>query len=133
MKKLLIIACSAAMMSICSLAQAQIRDTASTDYNTQPPVEESQQDQDNTQSDDMKTQDAERADDQQGQSTDQELQNDADAMKENFEGATIDKVGPNGEELFMERGKYFYINEDGRKVKVKKSEVRDKSIEDSNP
>ena len=48
-------------------------------------------------------------------------------MKENFESSTIDKVGPNGEQLFMERGKYYYMDEDGKKVKVKKSEVRDKS------
>jgi Skp family chaperone for outer membrane proteins len=128
MKKLFIITASVAMMSICSLAQAQDQDTASSSVNTQPPVEESQQNQGNTQSDDMKTRDAERVDNQQQpQSTDQELQNDVDAMQENFEGATIDKVGPNGEKLFMERGKYFYIDDEGKKVKVKKSEVRDKS------
>lgn len=125
MKKLLI-AVSAAMVSVCSLVQAQNQDTASSDLDRPTPVEESQQNQNNTQSDDMKTQDAERADDQQ-QSTDQQLQNDVDAMEENFEGATIDKVGPNGEKLFMDRGKYFYINDEGKKVKVKKSEVRDKS------
>jgi hypothetical protein len=127
MKKLFIITASVAMMSICSLVQAQDQDTTSSDLNTQPPVEESQQNQGNTQSDDMKTRDAERVDNQQPQPTDQELQNDVDAMQENFEGATIDKVGPNGEKLFMERGKYFYINDEGKKVKVKKSEVRDKS------
>ena len=125
MKKLLI-AVSAAMVSVCSLVQAQNQDTASSDLDRPTPVEESEQNQNNTQSDDMKTQDAERADDQQ-QSTDQQLQNDVDAMEENFEGATIDKVGPNGEKLFMDRGKYFYINDEGKKVKVKKSEVRDKS------
>jgi hypothetical protein len=79
-----------------------------------------------TQSDDMKTREAERTTD------DQQLQNDVDAMEKNFEGSTIDKVGPNGEELFMERGKYYYINDEGKKVKVKKSEVRDKS-EEGNP
>jgi hypothetical protein len=115
------------MMGICSLAQAQAQDSSSTSYDTQTPVEERQQDQNNTQSDDMKTRDAERVDDQQGQSTDKQLQEDADAMKESFEGATIDKVGPNGEKLFKERGKYFYIDENGEKVKVKKSEVKDKS------
>ena len=127
MKKLFIIACSAVMMGICSLAQAQAQDSSSTNYDTQTPVEESQQDQNNTQSDDMKTRDAERVDDQQEQSTDQNLQDDADAMKENFEGSTIDKVGPNGEKLFMERRKYYYMDENGKKVKVKKSDVRDKS------
>lgn len=132
MKKLLIIASCAVMLSICSLAHAQVQDSSSTNYDTQTPVE-NQQDQNNTQSDDMKTRDAERVDDQQGQSTDQQLQQDANALKENFEGATIDKVGPNGEKLFMERGKYFYIDEDGKKVKVKKSEVRDKSVENQQP
>ena len=120
-------ACSAAMMGICSLAQAQVQDSSATDFNTQQPVEQNQKKESNTQSDDMKTRDAERVDDQQGQSTDRQLQEDAEAMKENFEGSTIDKVGPNGEKLFMERGKYFYMDENGKKVKVKKSEVRDKS------
>lgn len=126
MKKLLIIASSAVMMSICSLAHAQVQDSSSTNFDTQTPME-NQQDQNNTQSDDMKTRDAERVDDQQRQSTDKQLQDDANAMKENFEGSTIDKIGPNGEKLFKERGKYFYIDENGEKVKVKKSEVRDKS------
>ena len=115
------------MIGICSLAQAQAQDSSSTDYDTQTPVEETQQEQNNTQSDDMKTRDAERVDDQQEQSTDQNLQDDADAMKENFEGSTIDKVGPNGEKLFMERRRYYYMDENGKKVKVKKSDVRDKS------
>ena len=125
MKKIMIAACSAIVMGVSSLAQAQVQDSSSTDLNKQQPVEQSQQNQNNTQSDDMKTQDAERVD--QTQSTDRQLQQDADALKENFEGSTIDKVGPNGEQLFMERGKYFYMDENGKKVKVKKSEVRDKS------
>ena len=126
MKTVMIAACSAIMMGVCSLAQAQVQDSSSTDFDTQQPVEQSQQNQNNTQSDDMKTQDAERVEDQ-SQSTDRQLQEDADALKKNFEGSTIDKVGPNGEQLFMERGKYFYMDENGKKDKVKKSEVRDKS------
>jgi hypothetical protein len=127
MKKLFIMMAAIAMMGVCSLVQAQDQDTASTNLNT-TPVQENQQDAGNTQSDDMKTRDAERVDDQQQpQSTDKELQNDVEAMQENFEGATIDKVGPNGEKLFMERGKYFYMDENGKKVKVRKSDVRDKS------
>ncbi len=118
MKKLFTIVFSAALMGLCSLAHAQVQDTSSTNLSGQPAVEQGEA----TQSDDAKTREAERP-----QSTDDQLQNDADAMKENFEGDTIDKVGPNGEELFMERGKYFYINEEGKKVKVKKSAVRDKS------
>jgi Ni/Co efflux regulator RcnB len=123
MKMLLLIVCSVALINISALAQVQQQDTSSTDYNAQPPVEERDE---NTQSDDMKTDDAERTGDQE-QSTEEELEKDVEAMQENFEESTIDKVGPNGEKLFMERGKYFYIDDEGRKVKVKKSEVRDKS------
>ena len=119
MKKLLILF-GGTMMGICSFAQVQSQDTTSTDYNA--PVQQEQPS--NTKSDDMKTNDAERVD---NQTTDQQLQQDVDAMEKNFEGATIDKVGPNGEKLFMERGKYFYYNDEGKKVKVKKSEVKDKS------
>lgn len=120
MKKVLIL-CGAAILGICSLAEAQSHDTASTNYDRQVPTQEQRSD---TKTDDMKTQDAESVN---PQSTDQQLQQDVDAMEKNFEGSTIDKVGPNGEKLFMERGKYFYYDNDGKKVKVKKSEVRDKS------
>ena len=121
MKKFLML-CGGAMIGICSLTQAQSQDTTSTNYNEQPPTEQQRID---TKSDDMKTNDAERVEG----TTDQQLQQDADAMEKNFEGSTIDKMGPNGEKLFMERGKYFYYDNDGRKVKVKKSEVRDKSAD----
>lgn len=123
MKKIITTIFGAALLGVCSLAQAQDTDSASTNLNNQPQMEQSQ---DNTQSDDMKTQDAESMDES-DQATDQQLEQDAKTMEQNFEGATIDKVGPNGEELFMERGKYYYMNEEGKKVKVKKSDVRDKS------
>src|SRR6187200_725752 len=119
MKKFLMLF-GGAMIGICSLTQAQSKDTTSTNYNRQATTEEKRGD---TKSDDMKTNDAERVEG----TTDQGLQQDADTMEKNFEGSTIDKIGPNGEKLFMERGKYFYYDNDGKKVKVKKSEVRDKS------
>ena len=119
MKKLMLV--GVALIGFCSFAQAQNQaDTASTNFNGQAPTEV----QNDTKSDEMKTKDAETTDDQ---NTDQQLQQDADALEKNFEGSTIDKVGPNGEKLFMERGKYFYYDEAGKKIKVKKSEVRDKS------
>ena len=121
MKKFLMLF-GGAMIGICSLTQAQSQDTTSTNYNRQAPTEEKRGD---TKSDDMKTNDAERVEG----TTDQQLQQDADAMEKNFEGSTIDKIGPNGEKLFMERGKYFYYDNEGKKVKVKKSEVRDKSAD----
>ena len=121
MKKLFIWICSVAMLGICSLVQAQVQDTASTDYNNQGTVEETQED---------KQKGAEESSDaiqQDKQSTEEELKKDADEMEKNLEGSTIDKVGPNGEKLFMERGKYFYFDSEGDKKKVKKSKVRDKS------
>ena len=121
MKKLLML-CGGAMIGICSLTQAQSQDTTSTNYNEQAPAEQQRND---TKNDEVKTNDAERVEG----TTDQQLQQDADVMERNFEGSTIDKVGPNGEKLFMERGKYFYYDNDGRKVKVKKSEVRDRSAD----
>ena len=107
------------LAGLCTLAQAQDRDSTSTNF-SQPPAEQS-----DTKSDDKKTNDAERP----AESTDEQLQKDADAMQQNFEGSTIDKIGPNGEKLFMEKGRYYYINEEGDKVKVRKSEVRDKSVD----
>ena len=37
------------------------------------------------------------------------------------------KSGPNGEAIFEENGKYYYMNEAGEKTKIKKSALRDKS------
>lgn len=37
------------------------------------------------------------------------------------------KVGPNGEELFLEDGKYYYTNGAGEKVKVETSGLKDKA------
>ena len=121
MKKIQAILCGVAMMGVCTFVEAQDRDTISTNY-SQRAIEQRS----NTKTDDKKTNDAERGG---TQSVDQQLQNDAEAFQENFERATIDKVGPNGEKLFKERGKFYYINEQGDKVKVKKSDVRDQSVQ----
>ena len=37
-----------------------------------------------------------------------------------------DKTGPNGEAIFRENGKFYYMNEAGEKTKIKKSELKDK-------
>ena len=36
------------------------------------------------------------------------------------------KLGPNGEELFMEKNKYYYIDGAGKKIKAKRSDLTDK-------
>lgn len=117
MKKINVIVSALALMGVCTLAQAQDRSSTPTNY-SQSPTRQS-----DTKSDDKKTNDAERP----PESTDQQLQQDVDAMQQNFEGATIDKVGPHGEKLFMQKGKYYYMNEEGKKVKVRKSDVVDVS------
>jgi hypothetical protein len=141
MKKLFATIGSMLVVSLCSMAQLQDRDTASMEINDRGGVEETREDvqkgardeQDENQAG-PKIQLGENGTGvrvQGSQSTDQELEKDAEEMEKNLETATIDKEGPNGEKLFMERGKYFYYNEDGKKVKVKKSEVRDKSVEEN--
>src|SRR5687768_3642925 len=137
MKKLFVTIGSMLVMSVCSMAQLQDRDTASMNINDRGGAEEVRED---VQKNPSNEQDANQAGPkiqlgekgaevqvQESQSSDQELEKDAEEMEKNLETVTIDKEGPNGEKLFMERGKYFYYNEDGKKVKVKKSEVRDKS------
>ena len=37
------------------------------------------------------------------------------------------KEGPNGEAIFMENGKYYFMNESGEKKKIKASKLRDKT------
>jgi hypothetical protein len=36
------------------------------------------------------------------------------------------KVGPNGEALLMKKNKYYYIDQTGKKIKVRSSELKDK-------
>jgi len=140
MKKLFATIGSMLVISVCSMAQLQDRDTASMNINDRGGIEESREEMPKGARDEQdanqggpKIQLGENGTgvqvQQESQSTDQELENDVEEMEKNLETATIDKEGPNGEKLFMERGKYFYYNEDGKKVKVKKSEVRDKSVE----
>lgn len=141
MKKLFVTIGSMMVMSVCSMAQLQDRDTASMNINdrggaqdTREEMQKSTRDEQDASQAGPKIQLGEKGGgvqvQQESQSTDQEFKKDAEEMEKNLETATIDKEGPNGEKLFMERGKYFYYNEEGKKVKVKKSEVRDKSVDD---
>ena len=198
MKKVLMIACGAAMFGMATLAQAQDQDKTSTDYNN-PPVE--QQDQSTLPTQDQPTQDPaldqptqdpaldqptqdptldqptqeppvqdpaldrptqdpaldQPTQDQpiddgtnaipQGQSreseqpiqdqTDQETDPSVDpsatdpsatdpSMERPSEITPVEgKTGPNGEAVFMENGKYYYMDEAGEKKKIKKSELED--------
>jgi len=187
MKKVLMI-CGAAMFGMATLVHAQDQDTASTNYNTQPPVE--QQDQSTSPTQDQPTLDQPTQDPNLNQPTqdptldqptqeppvqdpalDQPTQDPAldqptqdqpiddgtnaiprgqsresdlptqDQTDQSTDPSSTDpstdgssditpvegKEGPNGEAVFMENGKYYYMDEAGEKKKIKKSELNDKT------
>jgi hypothetical protein len=209
MKKVLMI-CGAAVFGMATLVHAQDQDTASTDYNSQPPVE--QQDQSTSPTLDQPTEDPslnqptqdptldqptqdptldqptqeppvqdpaldrptqdpaptqepaptedpaldqptqdqpvddgtnaipqgqsresqEATEDQTDQSTDPASTVDPSSstdpsMERPNEMTPVEgKSGPNGEAVFMENGKYYYMDEAGEKKKIKKSQLQDK-------
>ena len=150
MKKLLVTVCGAAMIGLATLAQAQ--DSTSTDYNNQNTVEQQSE---STQDQTPPTQDQSTppqqdpaiqttpppAQDQpvedgnnairQGQSLESgeptEDQTDQSMERPNEIVPVEGKEGPNGEVIFQENGKYYYMNEAGEKKKIKESELRDKT------
>ena len=144
MKKLLVTACGAAMISLATLAQAQ--QSAPRDYNDQNTLEQQAQDRDqrskdqsqstqnqpvqNESAQDQGVQDGTNAI-QQGQSREsgQPSEDQIDQTKERpSEIVPIEgKEGPNGEVIFRENGKYYYMNEAGKKKKIKESDLRDKT------
>jgi hypothetical protein len=46
--------------------------------------------------------------------------------EKNSKGSLNNKVGPQGEEIFIENRKFYYINSEGQKVTVKSTELRNK-------
>lgn len=147
MKKLLITMCGAAMISFATFAQAQ--DSTSTDYNkpntveqsrvqpqpTQDPPAPAQQDPTIQATPPPTTQDEPVQDGtnaiRQGQSREsgQPTQDQIDqTMERPNEIVPVDgKEGPNGEAIFRENGKYYYMNEAGEKKKIKESKLKDKT------
>ena len=134
--------CGAAMISFATLSQAQ--DSTSTDYNNQNTVEQQSQDQpvndqpqptedqsiQNKSEQDQPVQDGTNAI-QQGQSRESgqptEDQIDQTMERPNEIVPVEGKQGPNGEAIFRENGKYYYMNEAGKKKKIKESELQDKT------
>lgn len=141
MKKFVVTVCSAMMLSIGTIV-AQNQDNTSPNYN-QRAVEENknqgtvEENKDNTvdnSSNEVKqgTVSTEEQVREGGnptpEQTDQVTQDQATPTNEMGEPTPIiDKVGPHGEQLFMENKKYYYLNENGDKVKVNKSKLKDKS------
>jgi hypothetical protein len=145
-----IIACGVLMLMAVTFVQAQTTDTASINYNEQGTAGKDRDNADNKNTGENNKENKDNTVDntsgevkegilstedqaQQGgnptkEQTDQVTQDQGISTDERGEATPVeDKVGPNGEQLFMENGKYFYLNESSDKVKVKKSDVRDKS------
>ncbi|HZB11726.1 MAG TPA: hypothetical protein VE467_01795 [Chryseolinea sp.] len=134
MKKIMLTLCGAAIISFATFAQTQ--DSTSSPNNNRNSVEQSQ---------DPATQDADQtppppqggADRDgtnaipQGQSREsgQPTENQTDqTMERPNEIVPVEgKEGPNGEAIFMENGKYYFMNEAGEKKKIKASKLRDKT------
>ena len=65
--------------------------------------------------------------DQTDQSTDPSISTDPSSTDSPSEITPVEgKEGPNGEAVFMENGKYYYMDEAGEKKKIKKSQLNDK-------
>lgn len=133
MKKLLLTVCGVMMLSIVTFVQAQDQDTASANYN-QGTAEENKDNTIDNSSGELKqgtisTEDqAQQGGNPTQEQTDQVTQDQGTPTNEMGEATPVtDKVGPHGEQLFMENGNYFYLDENGDKVKVKKSKLKDKS------
>lgn len=134
MKKILLTLCGATLISFATLAQTQ--DSTSRPFNNQNSVEQSQEPatQDATQTPAPPQEGADRDGTNaipQGQSREsgQPTENQTDqTMERPNEIVPVEgKQGPNGEAVFMENGKYYFMNEAGEKKKIKKSELKDKT------
>lgn len=145
-----IIACSVLMLvAVTFVVQGQTTDTASINYNEQGTAGKDRDNADNKNTGENKENKDNTVDNTSGEvkegilSTEDQAQQGGNPTKEQTDQVTQDqgistdergeampvedKVGPNGEQLFMENGNYFYLNESSDKVKVKKSDVKDKS------
>ena len=141
MKKVLMMICGA-MLGVATLAQAQEQPTQEQPALDQPTQEAPVQDQptqeppvqDQPTQDqpalDQPTQDgndAIRQDESPESDQPTEEQTDQSGERPSEITPVEDKVGPNGEAIFKENGKYYYMNEAGEKKKIKKSELQDKT------
>jgi hypothetical protein len=122
MKKLFTLACSVAMLNTFLLVDAQSQDTALAKIDQKLDVEEQKQKLDGPKHDlspleqpsvDIHTAPVEKF----------VLPFNSLEQKRSILNT---KVGPNGEELMMEKDFYYYLDEHGNKVKVKLTELRDK-------
>lgn len=120
MKKILAIACSAALLHIGSPAQSQTLDSTLARNDTNGAAKKSEEN----------VAGGEKASNKMPQVEENTVSTeDKSAVKFKVPVSKVskkekgfswnDKVGPNGEELWMKRNKYYYTNTEGKKVKAK--------------
>ena len=127
MKKFIAIACGAAFLHVCSLAFAQNQEIASVKYSSvnktekadninTPPTNEA------VTANEEVTKDAAKI-----ESSNFDQVRTSYQLREDHKKYDINnKVGPNGEEIFLKDSKYYYLNDKGKKVKVKNAQLKDK-------
>lgn len=129
MKRILVMVCGVAMLGMATIAQAQDQNqTQPTQDPTYAPPAQDQPTQDPAL--DQPTQDGNnQIQQEQSRESEAPTQDQTDQVTESPAEMTPveDKEGPNGEAVFMENGKYYYMNEAGEKTKIKKSQLRDKT------
>jgi hypothetical protein len=127
MKKFITIACGAAFLHICSLAFGQNQEIASVTYTSVKKTEKV----DNVSTPSMTegiiekeegTKDAAKIE----SSNFDHARASYELRKDHKKFDINNKVGPNGEEIFLKGSKYYYLNDKGKKVKIKSIQLKDK-------
>jgi hypothetical protein len=127
MKKFIAIACGAAFLHVCSLAFAQNQEIASVKYSSVKKTEKA----DNIHT--PPTKEAVIANEEGTTDVAKIESSNFDHARASYEMRKDhkkfdinNKVGPNGEEIFLKGSKYYYLNDKGKKVKVKNAQLKDK-------
>ncbi len=123
MKKLFTTACIAAWLTICP-AKAQSQDALLV-RNDKEEVKKTNEDRDRIEKEGLKINTSET--NHPGKPADkiEPVNVRTEFYKSEKRSPLAGKVGPNGEELFLKGSKYYYINSEGKKVKVKSSRLKD--------
>ena len=127
MKKFIAIAYGAAFLHVCSLAFAQNQEIASVKYSSVKKTEKA----DNINTVPTKaavieneegTKDVAKSE----SSNFEQVRTSYQLREDNKKYDINNKVGPNGEEIFLKGNKYYYLNDKGKKVKVSTAQLKDK-------
>jgi hypothetical protein len=127
MKKFITIACGAAFLHVCSVAFAQNQEIASVTYTSVKKTEKvdivsTSPTREAIREKEEGTKDAAKIE----SSNFDHARASYELRKDHKKFDINNKVGPNGEEIFLKGSKYYYLNDKGKKVKVKNAQLKDK-------